>query len=130
MNKPQLESRKLGAWHDLIERLWRDIDPATLSPDFQDYAAARAAFADYLLAYRPGQACRCIWTAPQPRWVPKSSASQLASWIGCRRVQPTLPKKRSSCVINLPALVARDGGQDMARLLTCVIEAAFPRPVN
>ena len=54
MNKPQLESRKLGAWHDLIERLWRDIDPATLSPDFQDYAAARAAFADYLLSLPPG----------------------------------------------------------------------------
>ena len=129
-----MTSLNLGAWHDLVERLWREIDPSTLSSDFQDYANARAEFSRYVATIPAEQ--------PVPMYLDSPASTILAK---VERIKARIIAREPQSEFDLAekALVLRDeaflhsslemgsiSGRDLAVLLACVIEQAFPRPSN
>lgn len=129
-----MSNLNLGTWHDLVERLWRDIDPSALSPDFQDYWGARDEFSSYIATIPAGQ--------PVPMYLDSPATTILAK---VERIKSRIIAREPQSVFDLAekAIVLRDegfvhpsfesgpiSGHDLAVLLVCVIEQAFPRPSN
>lgn len=128
-----MNSQALGPWHDLIERLWRDIDPATLSSDFQDYAAARAEFLAYLETLGP-PGTRIPEYPDCPARLISSKIARISARIFARS-HPTATDLAEMAILLRDDVLVRgtvDGsfvhGPDIARLIVGVIEAAFQRP--
>lgn len=129
----KMTASQLGPWHDLIERLWRDVDPATLSPDFQDYVAAQAEFMAYLETLGP-PGTRIPEYPDCPARVLSSRIARISARIFAR-AHPTATDLAEMAILLRDEVLVRgtaDGsfvhGPTFARLVVGVIEAAFQRP--
>lgn len=131
MRKAPVSSEMLGPWHDLIERLWRDIDPAKLSPDYQDYVAAQAEFLAYVEGLGP-PGTRIPEYPDCPARVLSSKIARISARIFARAHPTSTDLAEMAMVLRDDVLVRGtvDGsfvhGPELARLIVGVIEQVFP----